>query len=146
VEDLERQFPANTVLIRYWLPSIRAYIEIHPGNPAETIKLLELAVPYDFADPQPQFEEGGLLYPAYVRGQAHLLLRRGKEAANEFQTGSSRRGDKHLAHCQLARALAMSGDTSGARKTYQDFLTLWKDADPDIPILKQAKAEYAKLQ
>ena len=152
VEELERQFPVNTVLNRYWLPSIRAYVKIHRGNPAEALTLLEPAAPYDLADPQPQFEEGGLLYPAYVRGLAYLVLHRGNEAANEFQKFRDHRGVvvntllTPLAHYQLARALSMGGDAAGARKAYQDFLTLWKDADPDIPILKEAKAEYARLQ
>ena len=152
VEELERQFPVNTVLTRYWLPSIRAYIEIDRGNPAEALTLLKPAAPYDLADPQPQFEEGGLLYPAYVRGLAYLILHRGNEAATEFQKFRDHRGVvvntllTPLAHYQLARSLSMGGDAAGARKAYQDFFALWKDADPDIPIYKQAKAEYAKLQ
>jgi tetratricopeptide (TPR) repeat protein len=151
-EELEKQFPVNTLLNHYWLPTTRAYIEIYRGSPAQALKSLDTAAPNDLAFPQPQFEEGGLLYPAYVRGQAYLLLHRGKEAANEFQKFPEHRGVvintllTPLAHYQLARALSMSGDTSGARKAYQDFFALWKDADPDIPILKEAKAEYAKLQ
>jgi eukaryotic-like serine/threonine-protein kinase len=151
-EELEKQFPVNTVLNHYWLPTIRAYIEIYRGNPAQALKFLETAAPYDLAFPQPQFEESGLLYPAYVRGQAYLLLHRGKEAATEFQKFLDHRGVAintlltSLAHCQLARALSMSGDTSGARKAYQDFFALWKDADPDIPILKEARGEYAKMR
>ncbi len=151
-EELEKQFPVNTVLNHYWLPTTRAYIEIYRGNPARALMFLETAAPYDLAFPQPQFEESGLLYPAYARGQAYLLLHRGKEAANEFQKFLDHRGVAintlltSLAHRQLARALSMSGDTSGARKAYQDFFALWKDADPDIPILKEARAEYAKLR
>jgi hypothetical protein len=100
----------------------------------------------------PQFSEGGTLYPPYVRGQAHLELHQGKEAAAEFQNFIDHRTVvinfplASLARLGLARAYAMQGDTTKARAAYQDFLTLWKDADPDIPILKQAKAEYAKLQ
>jgi len=151
-EELEKQFPVNTVLNRYWLPTIRAYIEIYRGNPAQALKLLETAAPYDLAFPQPQFEESGLLYPAYVRGQAYMLLHRGKEAATEFQKFRDHRGVAintlltSLAHCQLARALSMGGDAAGARKAYQDLFALWRDADLDIPILKEAKAEYAKLR
>jgi eukaryotic-like serine/threonine-protein kinase len=87
-----------------------------------------------------------------VRGQAYLLLHRGKEGANEFQKFLDHRGVvinsplSSLARYQLARALAMSGDLAGSRKAYQNFFALWKEADPDIPILKEAKAEYAKLQ
>jgi tetratricopeptide (TPR) repeat protein len=151
-EELNKQFPVNTLLSHYWLPSIRAYVEIRRRNPAQALKLLEAAAPYDLAFPQPQFEEGGLLYPAYVRGQAFLLLLRGKEAANEFQKFLNHRGVvinsllSSLARYQLARALSLSGDSSEARTGYQDFFALWKDADPDIPILKEAKAEYAKIQ
>jgi eukaryotic-like serine/threonine-protein kinase len=151
-EELNRQFPLNTLLSNYWLPSIRAYVEIHRRNPSQALTLLQAAAPYDLAFPQPQFEEGGLLYPPYVRGQAFMLLRQGKEAANEFQKFLNHRGVvissalAALARYQLARALSLSGDFSGARTAYQDFFALWKDADPDIPILKEAKAEYVKLQ
>ena len=151
-EELNKQSPLNTLLGRYWLPSIRAYVEIHRRNPAQALKLLEAATPYDLAFPQPQFEEGGLLYPAYVRGLAFMLLHQGREAANEFQKFLDHRGVvlnsvlAALAQYQLARALSLSRDSSGARKAYQDFFALWKNADPDIPVLKQAKAEYAKLQ
>ena len=92
------------------------------------------------------------LMPAYLRGQAYLTAHRGSEAAREFQKILSHRGIVFyspilaLAHLQIGRAIAMQGDAAKAKSAYQDFLTLWKDADPDIPILKQAKAEYAKLQ
>jgi eukaryotic-like serine/threonine-protein kinase len=92
------------------------------------------------------------LYSTYLRGLAYLLLRQGKEAAAEFQRILENRGvvqnnpQGALAHLGLARAYAMQGDTAKAKTAYQDFLTLWKDADPDIPILKQAQTEYAKLQ
>jgi len=151
-EELNRQFPLNTLLGHYWLPSIRAYVEVHRQNPFQALKLLEAAGPYDLAFPQPQFEEGGLLYPAYVRGQAFMLLHQGKEGANEFQKFLDHRGVvinsvlAALARYQLARALSLSGDFSAARKAFQDFFALWKDADPDIPILKEAKTEYAKLK
>jgi predicted Ser/Thr protein kinase len=151
-EQLAKEFPANTLLHNYWLPAIRGYTEIRRGRPAQALKDLEPAAPYDLAFPQPQFEEGGLLYPAYVRGQAYLLLHQGKEAALEFQKLLEHRGIVinsplvALAHYQVARALAISGDAVGAHKAYEDFFALWKDADPDIPILKEAKAEYAKLK
>ena len=92
------------------------------------------------------------LYRTYVRGQAYLLAHNGTAVATEFQKLLDHRGivlnfvTGALAHLQLGRAYAMAGDTAKAKAAYQDFLTLWKDADPDIPILKQAKAEYAKLQ
>jgi eukaryotic-like serine/threonine-protein kinase len=151
-KELEKQYPLNTFISHYWLPTIGAYNEIHRGNPAQAIKLLDAATSYDLAFPQPQFEEGGLLYPAYVRGRAFLLLHRGQEAANEFRKMLGHPSIlinsplRSLAQLQLARALSTSSDSSEARKAYQDFLTLWKDADPGIPILNQAKSEYARLQ
>jgi hypothetical protein len=95
---------------------------------------------------------GGTLYPVYVRGEAYLEAGQGQPAAAEFQKLIDHRGIVQnfvlgaLAHLQLGRARALSGDKESARKGYQDFFALWKDADPDIPILKEAKAEYAKLQ
>ena len=94
----------------------------------------------------------GALYPIYVRGEAHLAAHRGPEAAAEFQRIIDHRGIVGsdpigaLARLQLGRALVLSGDTIKAKSAYQDFLTLWKDADPNIPILTQARSEYAKLQ
>jgi len=91
------------------------------------------------------------MYPVYVRGQAALRVHDGAEAANELQKISDHRGVVQnfvigaLARLQIGRAYAMQGDTSRAKAAYQDFLTLWKDADPDVPILKQAKSEYARL-
>jgi tetratricopeptide (TPR) repeat protein len=149
-DDLERQFPLQTVLKHYWLPTIHAYLAIRQGDPGLALTILEPASSYDQAFPPPQFEEGGLLYPAYVRGQAYLLLRRSKEAVQEFQKLLDHRGIvlnsplSALAHLQLGRALAH--DPPRAKIAYQDFFALWKEADPDVPILKQAKAEYAKLQ
>jgi eukaryotic-like serine/threonine-protein kinase len=151
-DELEKQFPFNTPLSSYWLPTIHACIEIHRGNPAHALELLQPATPVELGFPPPQFGPGATLYPVYVRGQVHLLLNQGKEAANEFQKILDHRnmlGNSplfSLAHLQLARARSLSGDAPGARKSHQDFLALWKDADPDIPILKQAKAEYARLQ
>ncbi len=92
------------------------------------------------------------MYPAYLRGEAYLQLRRGNDAAAEYQKIVDHPGFmlacplRALAHLGIARAYAMQGDTVKAKAAYKDFLTLWKDADPDIPILKEAKAEYAKLQ
>ena len=94
----------------------------------------------------------GTLYPAYLRGQAYLAAHNGTAAATEFQKFLDHRGivvnfvTGALARLQLARAYAMAGDSAKAKSAYQDFLTLWKGADPDIPILKEAEAEYAKLQ
>jgi predicted Zn-dependent protease len=98
------------------------------------------------------FIDRGCLIPAYVRGQAYLRARQGSAAAGESQKFLDHRGlvwncaTAPLGHLGLARAYALAGDTAKARAAYQDFLTLWKDADPDIPILREAKAEYAKLK
>jgi serine/threonine protein kinase len=151
-DELEKQNPVNTVIVGYWLPTTRAAIEMNRNNPAKAIELLQAATSYELGDPLPEVEFGGFLYPPYMRGQAYLLLHQGREAAAEFQKFLDHRGLvancplAALAHLQLGRANAMQGDTAKARAAYQDFLTLWKDADPDIPILKQAKTEYARLQ
>ena len=151
-DELQKQNPVNTTLIHYWLPTIRAYIELRSGHAAQAITLLQEAAPFDLAFPLPQYSEGASLYPPYVRGQAYLALHQGKEAAAEFQKFIDHRTIvanyplASLARLGLARAYALQGDTTKSHTAYQDFLTLWKDADPDIPILKQAKAEYAKLQ
>ena len=151
-DDLEKRFPANTILREYWLPSVRAAIELDRGNPTEAIKVLEAAIPHELGYPQPQFEGGSLLYPVYLRGLGYLRLHRGPEAALEFQKFLASRATVvncplgALAHLQLGRAYALQGDVAKARAAYQDFLTLWKDADPDIPILIAAKSEYARLK
>jgi eukaryotic-like serine/threonine-protein kinase len=114
---------------------------------------LQKALPYDFALPGTAFfAKFGGLYPAYVRGEAYLKAQQGREAAGEFQKVLNHRGLVFadpigvLADLQLGRAYVLSGDNAKAKSAYEDFLTLWKDADRDIPILKKAKAEYAKLQ
>jgi eukaryotic-like serine/threonine-protein kinase len=151
-DELAKQFPLDTVVNGYWLPTIRAGIEINRHNPAKAIEILQAAAPYELGSPPPSAEVGGLLYPVYVRGQAYLLLNKGSEAATEFQKFLDHRGIVvncplgELAHLGLARAYALQGDSAKARAAYQDFFALWKDADPDIPILQQAKAEYAKLK
>jgi tetratricopeptide (TPR) repeat protein len=122
------------------------------SKPQQALNDLELAAPYELGLPAIGFYNWPNLYPVYVRGEAYLAARKGSEAAAEFQKILDHRGIVSngpigaLAHLQLGRAYAMQGDTAKSRAAYQDFLTLWKDADPDIPILKQAKAEYAKLQ
>jgi hypothetical protein len=140
----------NTVLKLYWLPTLKAAIELHGGNSAQALLFLEAAAPYELGEPPPLQE--GTLYPAYLRGEAYLAAHNGTAAAAEFQKFIDHRGIiinfplGALAHLGIARAYALSGDTAKAKAAYLDFLTLWKDADPDIPILKEAKAEYAKLQ
>ena len=150
VGELEKNYPSETVLKVYWLPTIKAAIELNANNAAQSLVYLEAAAPYELGGP-PQFQLG-TLYPAYVRGQAQLMVHNGTAAAAEFQKLLDHRGivvnfvTGALADLGLARAYAMQDDTAKAKSAYQDFFTLWKDADPDIPILKEAKAEYAKLQ
>jgi eukaryotic-like serine/threonine-protein kinase len=150
-DEIAEEFPSDTLIQKFWLVTTRASIEINLGNPARAAELLEQAVPYDLAGAYTDLVVG-TMYPVYVRGQAYLLLHRGHEASAEFQKILDRRGFMMnfplgaLAHLGLARAYAISGDTAKARTKYQDFFGLWNDADSDIPILKEAKAEYAKLQ
>jgi eukaryotic-like serine/threonine-protein kinase len=150
-DDLERRFGEDTSARFSHLPALRALLALNRG--AKAIELLQIAVPYDLSAPRSSIHGNfGALYPIYVRGEAYLALHQGAEAVTEFQKILDHRGIVSsdpigaLAHLQLGRAYAMQGDTAKAKLAYQDFLTLWKDADPDIPILKQAKAEYAKLQ
>jgi len=145
-------YPTNTILKLYWLPTINAAIELSRGNSSQALVYLEAAAPYELGSPPPLQE--GTLYPAYLRGQAYLLAHNGTAAAAEFQKLVDHRGivlnfvTGSLAHLQIGRAYAIAGDPAKAKAAYQDFFSLWKDADPDpdIPILKEAKAEYAKLQ
>ena len=152
IDELQEEFPLNTALNRYWLPTIRAVIEAEHGNPGRALEFLEGVGPFEMGQPPPLAEVGGFFYPIYVRGQGYLRLHQGSEAAAEFQKFLDHRGTVvnnplgALAHLGLARAYALQGDTTKARAAYRDFLTLWKDADPDIPILQQANAEYAKLK
>jgi tetratricopeptide (TPR) repeat protein len=150
VEELEKNYPSQTVLKVYWLPTIKAAMEVNANNSAEALVFLEAAAPYELG--QPAQLQLGTLYPAYIRGQAYVAAKNGTAAVVEFQKFLDHRGIVlnfplgALAHLGLARAYALSGDTGKAKTAYQDFFGLWKDADPDIPILKEAKAEYAKLQ
>jgi|ERR1700676_430660 len=129
------------------LPTIRAVIKLHHSNPASAVDILRPAAKYDLA----YSRSFNSLYPAYIRGLAYLHIGEGRSAAAEFQTildhpgivGRSVTGALSL--LELARAQKLMRDLAAARKSYEDFLSLWKDADPDIPIYQQAKAEYAKL-
>ncbi len=151
-DDLAERFPLNTVINHYWLPAIYASIEISRGNPAKSLEILQTTEPYELGTPLPQFEMGGTLYPVYVRGLAYLSLKKGKAAAAEFRKFLDQRGVAvncplaALARLQLGRAYALAGDSIKARASYQEFFALWKDADPDIPVLIQARAEYQKIR
>ena len=145
--ELDKTFPLDTMVQRYWLPTIRAGVALERKDPNRAIELLKVASTIELS--------GGVfeaLCPGYLRGEAYLLLHDGNRAAAEFQKFIDHRGLVSnfpwgaLARLGLARAYALQGDTAKARAAYQDFLTLWRDADPDIPILKEAKAEYAKLK
>ena len=150
IEELEKNYPSFTVLKVYWLPTTKAAMELNANNSGQAVVFLEAAAPYELGEP-PQLQVG-TMYPVYFRGQAYLAAHNGAAAATEFQKFLDHRGIAvnfplgALAHLGLARAYALSGDTAKAKIAYKDFLTLWKDADPDIPVLKDAKAEYAKLQ
>jgi serine/threonine protein kinase len=149
-DNVAKEFPLDTGVHNYWLPTIHASLALNRHEPAKAIELLQPAATYELGFISLSYM--GSLYPVYVRGQAYLLLRQGNEAAAEFQKFLDHRGIVFnfplggLAHLGLARAYALSGDTAKAKTAYQDFLALWKDADSDILILKEAKAEYAKLQ
>ena len=150
VEELEKNYPSFTLLKVYWLPSIKAAMELNANNSTQAMVDLEAAAPYELGEP-PQLQLG-TMYPVYIRGQAQLAAHNGAAAATEFQKFLDHRGITlnfplgALAHLGLARAYALSGDTAKAKTAYNDFFALWKDADPDIPILQQAKAEDANLK
>jgi serine/threonine protein kinase/tetratricopeptide (TPR) repeat protein len=147
-DQLNKDFPVNTIVQAVWLPVIHAGVEMSRNNPDKAIEELQTASPYDLGSAIPV----GGMYPVLVRGEAYLQAHRGKEAAAEFQKLIDHRGvvgntaTGALAHLGLARAYVLQGDTAHARAAYQDFLGLWKDADADVPILVAAKAEYAKLK
>ncbi len=149
---LEKQYPLDTLVNNYWLPVIRASEENARNNPTKAIQLLQRCTPYELASPVAWSGLGGPMYPAYLRGEAYLELRRGNDAATEYQKIVDHPGFMlacplgRLAHLGLARAYVLQGDTAKAKAAYQDFFTLWKDADPEIPILIVAKSEYAKLR
>jgi serine/threonine protein kinase/Flp pilus assembly protein TadD len=149
-DALQKSDPTNTYLKVYWFPVIEASIAMAQQANDQAVLALEPSVPYELGQPPPTLN--GAMYPAYLRGLAYLAQKNGPAAAAELQKFLAHPGIVQnfllgsLAHLQLGRAYALSGDTAKARTAYQDFLTLWKDADPDIPILKEAKAERAKLQ
>jgi eukaryotic-like serine/threonine-protein kinase len=153
LKDLEARYPQDTTVQISYLPALRGLIALKQGKFAEALTGLEPALANEFALPATAFIANfGSLYPAYVRGLTFMASRQPAEAAIEFQKILDHRGIvlqdpvDALARLQLARALAASGDLPRARASYQDFLTLWKQADPDVPLLKQAQAEAAKLR
>src|SRR5260370_37056862 len=151
-DDLGRRFPEDTIVQFNYLPTLSAKLAASRRNPSVAICSHRAPALYELG--QTTFSNVGwtALYPVYVRGEAYLAAHQGNEAAVEFQKILDHRGIVlnepigTLAHLGLARAYAIQGDTAKAKAAYQDFLTLWKDADSDIPVLIAAKAEYAKLK
>jgi serine/threonine protein kinase/Tfp pilus assembly protein PilF len=147
--ELDKTFPLDTLVQRYWLPSIRAAVALAHKDPNRAVELLNPASTVELSQPT---NLTVILCPVFLRGEAYLMLHDTNRAEEEFQKFTDHYGLVlnfpwgPLARIGLARSYAIQGSTVKARAAYQDFLTLWKDADPDIPIFKQAKAEYAKLQ
>ena len=150
-DELNSQYPSDTLLQSYWLPTVRAAVELDRHNSATVFDDLQPVEPYELGLAS-TLTTNVYPYPIFVRGQACVSAREGSRAEVEFQKILDHRGVVvnsplgALARLGLARAYAIQGNAVKASATYEDFLTLWKGADPDIPILKQAKAEYAKLQ
>ncbi|WP_433972297.1 hypothetical protein [Tunturiibacter lichenicola] len=152
-DDLEDRFREDTSVRFSYLPVIRATVALKQSDPLKAIELLQISAPYDSGTQRSSIHGlFGALYPVYVRGEAYLAARRGVEAVGEFQKILDHRGIVisdpvgAVARLELARAYILSGDNGRAGQAYRDFLVLWKDADPDIPILKQARAEFSKLK
>ena len=155
-EDLSRRFPEDTIVRFTYVPTIRALVALNHSQPSKAIELLQTAISYEGGTPIEGGSEfllgAGSFYPAYVRGLAYLASHHGTEAAAEFEKILDHRGVVlcdpigALAYVQVARTYALSGDKTKAKSAFQDFFTMWKDADPDIPIFKQVKAEYTKVK
>jgi tetratricopeptide (TPR) repeat protein len=149
-DDLNKRFPEDTVVKFDFLPMIRGALLLPTRDSARAIEPLAVSAPYELGETNTSFTFA--LYPVYLSGEAYLAAKQGKEAVGEFQkildhagvVGNEPIGA--LAHLGLGRAYVLAGDNAKAKTAYEDFLALWKDADPDIPILQQAKAEYSQLQ
>jgi eukaryotic-like serine/threonine-protein kinase len=152
-DDIQKRFPEDSAVRFSYLPTIRALLALNRGEPERALESLQVAAPHEVGVPRSSVSGlFGALYPVYVRGQAYLAAHKGVEAAAEFQKVLDHRGVVindpigALAHLQLARAYTLAGDKARARSAYDGFFALWRNADPDIPILKQAKGEYASLR
>jgi eukaryotic-like serine/threonine-protein kinase len=151
-DDLDKRFPEDTIVQFNYLPTVRGKLALNKGDASGTIESLGVAAPYELGATKAIDLNWTAMFPVFVRGEAYLAARQGSKAAAEFQKILDHRGlvlnqpIGALAHLGLGRAYVLQGDIPKAKTAYQDFLTLWKDADLDIPVLQRAKAEYAKLQ
>ena len=153
MNDLQRRFPEDTSVRFSYLPALAGRLALNRKDPVKAIEVLQSAFPHELGMPRTALHANfGSLYPVYVRGEAYLALHKAQEAAAEFQKILHHRGIVisdpigALAHLQVGRAFLLAGERAKAETAYQDFLELWKDADVDIPILKQANAEYKRLK
>jgi tetratricopeptide (TPR) repeat protein len=153
LDDLQKRFPEDSSVRFSYVPELQALLALNRGEPERALELLQVAIPHELGVPRSTVSGlFGALYPIYVRGLAYLAARQGVNAAAEFQKILDHRtiviSDPigALARLQMGKAYALAGDVTKAKSAYQDFLTLWENADRDIPVLRQAKAEYAKLQ
>jgi tetratricopeptide (TPR) repeat protein len=152
--DLEKRYPEDTSVQFSYLPALRALEALNQGDPAKALEMTQAATPYELAVPGTAYFTGasffGALYPIYVRGLAYSRMGRHHEAAAEFQKILDHPGITlndpigPMARLQLARALSASGDREKSAAVYKDLIAIWKDADPDIPVVQEAKAESAK--
>jgi eukaryotic-like serine/threonine-protein kinase len=151
-DDLDKSFPEDTIVQFNYLPSVRGKLALNKGDASGAIESLGAAAPYELGATRAIDLDWTAMFPVFVRGEAYLAAHQGSKAAAEFQKLLDHRGlvlnqpIGALAHLGLGRAYVLQGDIPKAKAAYQDFLTLWKDADPDIPVLQKAKAEYAKLE
>jgi eukaryotic-like serine/threonine-protein kinase len=149
-DELDKRFPEDTIMQFNYLPTLRAKLAVSQNRAQQAEEILRAATPYELG--APAANNWTSLYPVYVRGEAYLAAHQGRKASTEFQRILDKPGIVlnqpigALARLQLGRAYAMSGDQAKAQSAYEDFFALWKDADHDIPVLKQAKAEYEKLK
>jgi eukaryotic-like serine/threonine-protein kinase len=150
---LEAEFPEDTSVRFSYLPVVHSIVALNHNDPARAIAALEPAIPYELGAPRCSVVMFfGALYPILFRGEAYLAAHKGPEAVREYQKLLDHSGPMIgdpvavLAHLGLARSYALSGDASNARNQYKEFLALWKDADPDLPVLHEARTELARLQ
>ena len=151
-DDLDKRFPEDTIVQFNYLPTVRGKLALNKGDASGAIESLGASAPYELGATRAIDLDWTPMFPAFVRGEAYLAARQGSKAAVEFQKILDHRGVVlnqpigALAHLGLARAYVLQGDIPKAKAAYQDFLMLWNDADTDIPVLQQAKAEYRKLR